>query len=323
MGRRIFLFLGAMFMALLAERFWVGHAGRAADDCMTKPDAAPPQGSHWYYRLDRTNHRQCWYLAAEGAKVRPQARQAASQVGSQGAKPIARSQASTDAAPYEGTPAQVIPAQPTSVEMTVGQAGADEDDAAPAASKNWSFLSLSPVSNARDAISTTHGVENNQSGAMPLPPVVAPAEPRVIEPRDEHTAAQWNTVLLAVAGFAAMIVAVAFAAFALRKRSRSNAQRRSASSANPRQRGKQAFSNVAKVAAPAGQAETPRNQVQVPPPPSRSVDDIERSVRRLLHEVQRRQDESIGRKDGHGTTMKRRTDGLSMAVSRIGSMHQA
>jgi hypothetical protein len=322
MGRRIFLFLGAMFIALLAERFWVGHAGRAADDCMTQPGAAPPQGSHWYYRLDRTNHRQCWYLAAEGARVRPQARQAASQVRSQGAKPIARSEASTDAAPYEGTPAQVIPAQPTSAEITVGQAGADEG-AAPAASKHWSFLSLSPVSNARDTVSTAHGVENNQSGATPLPPVVAPGEPRVIEPRDDHTAAQWNTVLVAVVGFAAMIVAVGFAAFVLRKRSRSNAQRRSASSASPRQRGKQAFSNVAKVAAPAGQAETPRNQVQVPPPPSRSVDDIERSVRRFLHEVQRRQDESIGRKDGHGTTMKRRTDGLSMAVSRIGSMHQA
>lgn len=142
MGRRIFLFLVAMFMALLAERFWVGHAGRAADDCMTKPDAAPPQGSHWYYHLDRTNHRQCWYLAAEGAKVRPQARQAAPQVRSQGAKPIARSQASTN---DEGTPAQVIPAQPTSVEMTAGQAGADDNDATPASSKQWSVLALSPV----------------------------------------------------------------------------------------------------------------------------------------------------------------------------------
>src|SRR5437016_10683437 len=114
MGRRIFIFLGAMFMALLAERFWTGHAGRAGDDCLTKPGAAQPQGSHWYYRLDRTNHRQCWYLAAEGAKVRRPARQAASHVSSQGAKPIARSEVSTEAAPYEATPAQVISAQPTS-----------------------------------------------------------------------------------------------------------------------------------------------------------------------------------------------------------------
>ncbi len=221
----------------------------------------------------------------------------------------------------EGTPAQVIPAQPTSVEMTAGQAGADDNDATPASSKQWSVLALSPVSNTRGAVSTTPGFENSRSDATPLSPVVAPAEPRVIEPRDEHTAAQWNSILVAVVGIAAMIVAVAFAALTSRKPSRSNAQRRSASSASPRQRGKQAFSAVARVAAPAGQAEMPR--VQVPPPPSRSVDDIERSVRRLLHEVQRRQDESIGRKDGHGTTMKRRTDGISMAVSRIGSMHQA
>src|ERR1700732_1336977 len=48
--------------------------------------------------------------------------------------------------------------------------------------------------------------------------------------------------------------------------------------ASPRKREKKPFSPAARVAAPAGKAETPRNQVQVPPPPSRSVDDIERSV---------------------------------------------
>ena len=65
------------------------RAGRAADDCISKPNTAPPQGSHWYYRVD-TNHRQCWYLGAEGAKVRPHQQQTASTLRSPSSpKPVA------------------------------------------------------------------------------------------------------------------------------------------------------------------------------------------------------------------------------------------
>jgi hypothetical protein len=39
---------------------------RAADDCLAKPNAASPQGSHWYYRVDRAMRRNCWYLRPEG-----------------------------------------------------------------------------------------------------------------------------------------------------------------------------------------------------------------------------------------------------------------
>jgi hypothetical protein len=291
MGKRIFLFVVGMFIALLAERFWVGHAGRAADDCMTKPGVAAPQGSHWYYRLDHTNHRQCWYLAAEGAKVRPHARQAASPVKPQSVKPIARLEASGDDASPE-TPAQAIPAQPASVEMTVGQAGADENDSAPGSSRNWSFLSALPVSNSRDAVYATLEFEKNQPDATPLLPLVAPAEPQVAESPDDRAAARWNTFLVAEAGFAAMIVAVAFAAFTVHKRSPANAQRRPASSSIPARRGEQAFATVAaRVTAPAGQTEMARNKAQARRPAIRSVDDTELRVRRLLHELQQRQHE--------------------------------
>ncbi|WP_345778945.1 hypothetical protein [Bradyrhizobium ontarionense] len=45
----------------------------AADDCLTKP-AGTPAGKHWFYRIDRTTKRQCWYLrdddrAAQGASL--------------------------------------------------------------------------------------------------------------------------------------------------------------------------------------------------------------------------------------------------------------
>jgi hypothetical protein len=47
----------------------------AADECKTKPDSPAPAGSHWYYRVNRTDQRQCWYLGPQSRKVRSQARE--------------------------------------------------------------------------------------------------------------------------------------------------------------------------------------------------------------------------------------------------------
>src|SRR6516165_8916122 len=58
------------FTIFLAMSLATAQASRAADDCLLKPNAAAPPGSHWYYRVDRATQRECWYLGAEGAKVR-------------------------------------------------------------------------------------------------------------------------------------------------------------------------------------------------------------------------------------------------------------
>ena len=42
----------------------------AADNCLAKPNAASPQGSHWYYRVDKVGNRRCWYLGPKDAKPR-------------------------------------------------------------------------------------------------------------------------------------------------------------------------------------------------------------------------------------------------------------
>jgi len=39
-------------------------------ECKASPGAAAPQGMHWYYRVDRTNNRHCWYLQSAGMEVR-------------------------------------------------------------------------------------------------------------------------------------------------------------------------------------------------------------------------------------------------------------
>jgi hypothetical protein len=40
-----------------------------ADDCLTAPNSPAPQGSHWYYRLDRASQRKCWYVRTAGHRV--------------------------------------------------------------------------------------------------------------------------------------------------------------------------------------------------------------------------------------------------------------
>jgi hypothetical protein len=40
-----------------------------ADDCLAAPNSTAPQGSRWYYRLDWTTQRKCWYVRAPGQPV--------------------------------------------------------------------------------------------------------------------------------------------------------------------------------------------------------------------------------------------------------------
>src|SRR5260370_15801365 len=60
----------ASFLTCVALTTVAGSSARAADDCITGPKGQAPQGSHWYYSLNRVTHRKCWYLGAEGLKVR-------------------------------------------------------------------------------------------------------------------------------------------------------------------------------------------------------------------------------------------------------------
>ncbi len=60
----------AVFLVALAITIPPVGSARAGDDCIAAPNSQPPQGSHWYYRIDRVKQRKCWYLHPEGQKVR-------------------------------------------------------------------------------------------------------------------------------------------------------------------------------------------------------------------------------------------------------------
>jgi hypothetical protein len=72
--------------ALLVILVMPVHASQAADDCLAKPNAAAPDGSHWYYHVERATGRQCWYLDSAGRKVPQHASQDAPSVSPSPAK---------------------------------------------------------------------------------------------------------------------------------------------------------------------------------------------------------------------------------------------
>ncbi len=52
--------VGGAIGAVLA----LGANAALAAECLTEPNRDPPQGSHWFYRVDRATDHRCWYLRA-------------------------------------------------------------------------------------------------------------------------------------------------------------------------------------------------------------------------------------------------------------------
>jgi hypothetical protein len=70
-GRTEFLRPAIAALTFAASAIALAPAGNAApaDTCLAAPKGATPQGSHWYYRLERPAMRKCWYLAEKGRTV--------------------------------------------------------------------------------------------------------------------------------------------------------------------------------------------------------------------------------------------------------------
>jgi hypothetical protein len=143
------LFLTLSLAMLLAVLVPV-QASRAADDCLPEPNVIAPDGSHWYYRIDRTTHRECWYLGPVGRKVGQHAGQDASSVPppKMTAQPAPR-EAGPSIAAAEAGPAQAVP-----VEITRSQVERPEDNPTATPSARWSDIPMPtpPVDPSSDSI---------------------------------------------------------------------------------------------------------------------------------------------------------------------------
>jgi hypothetical protein len=47
-----------------------GFGASTSGECRTSPGASARAGLHWYYRVERTNNRHCWFLHSDGMQIR-------------------------------------------------------------------------------------------------------------------------------------------------------------------------------------------------------------------------------------------------------------
>jgi len=88
-------------------------AESGADNCLGKPGAAGPRGSHWHYRVNRSDQRHCWFLTYERLKARSHTHAAASVRAA--ASPAAERDGSAEAAAAIATPIRPRSVQTISV----------------------------------------------------------------------------------------------------------------------------------------------------------------------------------------------------------------
>ncbi|SHJ35363.1 hypothetical protein SAMN05444159_0400 [Bradyrhizobium lablabi] len=83
-------FRSAIFASCLASiplATMAHSAAREAEQCLSGPKQEAPQGSHWYYRIDHTTKRHCWYLGEERGEERGKAARAVASNSSRRAAP--------------------------------------------------------------------------------------------------------------------------------------------------------------------------------------------------------------------------------------------
>jgi hypothetical protein len=252
----------------------------ASDECKTKPGSSAPPGSHWYYRIDRTDQRRCWFLGPEGAYARSQARETASKVTSSTRtppreKPVEAARAIP--APMEG--AQRIVLDPASTELRRVAAA----DFAAASSDLAKTPDLDPREPTTISINSTEPREQTEAREeMPLKrPVLTEAKHAELQ----DPAAEITPIAVFLVG-ALMVLLCAGVVFKLaRRKTQSYRRGRRAVSSRPRrlQPGQKMRANVSETAARSN--DFARRSVSQAPHRPGSVDpahDIKSSLQKIM-----------------------------------------
>src|SRR6516225_7257163 len=142
------------------------QGSRAADECLEKPNAPSPQGSHWYYRTDRTTNRQCWYLGSERGKVAPLARQDTAPVRPSSKMSAPSVQTLVQATAVETATAEVIP-EAAPVKITSDEGNTSEATSTVTLSKFWAGMPTPPISSDRGSVSVRDSYAGEQSATAP------------------------------------------------------------------------------------------------------------------------------------------------------------
>jgi len=278
MPRRMIVIVPAVLVMLFAA-VWLtagsSLAGPAADECIPKPGASAPAGSHWYYRVNRADHRHCWYLGPVGAKVRSHAREAGSPSPSRSPqRPAETSRAA--AAESAPVPAPPVPAAAVSTEPSVRENAAAEEFAA-----RWPDLPSSVAVGAREpsAASSAYAEEHADAGdEMPLIwPVLTEAE---LAGAPQSALASGGRPTVLVGALALMLAGAVFKLIVARRPGRSHdGDRPAVAPLHPFRSARPGFADT---------AGSPARAVRKPAPPARR-DDCRRKPGDQANDIEARQ----------------------------------
>jgi len=179
-------------------------AESAAEDCLSEPNGTPPQGSHWYYRTDRSTSRRCWYQAPQREKANKEAKEVVPSKPRTTTKPISQPKAEVPAEPIVRAPEPVRDIV-TPLQSPPPTVAPIEPESAPARDQN-----VDAPSEAQPPQEESEQVEK---------PLITPV-PAAADPADATSGItfEWMLALFAAAlGFAAIIARKIFKALVVRR----------------------------------------------------------------------------------------------------------
>jgi outer membrane biosynthesis protein TonB len=180
----------------------LNSAANAAETCLAAPKGTAPQGSHWYYRLERGSQRKCWRLVQKDQKNQ----RAVTQTDPQGdadeeTEPAAATPAVTPPAAKKSAGRLTEPA-PKTAQALVTKDASDTTDATPPVP--WPDPPAAMTQRV-DAPSPPAPLEQTQNDA-PAPaaiaqqPIQQPTQQPVQQPTRQPVAAADSAATVAAAG---------------------------------------------------------------------------------------------------------------------------
>jgi hypothetical protein len=182
-----------------------------AEDCLSSPKAETPPGSHWRYRIDHANKRNCWYLRQEGGGLSQNLPQSSPPAPPPAAKPsIADARAELRSRPgHEDNSVVPPPANPVANEAN--SANAPVWNTEPTVATRWPELppaferSKAAPATASPADNVTQAPADPSQAAAPAPSATLAYLSGPIEPETIPTLFAATVGALAFAGAAALI----------------------------------------------------------------------------------------------------------------------
>ena len=208
MPKRTAKFVSAIFASILAGTPFTTISRSetvAADNCLTSPKGETPPGSHWYYRIEHSTKRHCWYLREEGEGVSqaspqnilPPAKPATPQAEPPSQRSVANARAELPPQTNrDGGPNAVQPAAPAGFGDTVRAGASNAHTSSTIVASRWPDpAGASPVSAPR--LGTTNLAANAPTNSVAVPETAVAAAPLANadpSPRNQQVA---NPILLA------------------------------------------------------------------------------------------------------------------------------